>query len=632
MDRLRYQWDNQMSRGPVVMIAILGAATVALVCGMAMLVTLFHLHPPDRPPSSLPENLWTSLTRALDPGNLAQDHGWTYRIAMLLVTVGGIFIVSALISILSSGLQDKIQQLRKGRSLVVEEDHVVILGWSAKIFTILNELVAANNSRFDACIVIMAEVDKVEMEDELLLKLPKRGPTRIVCRSGNPTDPADLELVSPQRAKAIVILAPDSSHPDAETVKTILALTSHEQNRDKPYHIVVELRDSANVRLANLVGKEEVEVVTADDLVARMIVQACRQLGLSLVYAELMDFGGGEMYFHDEPRLLGRTYQECILSFRDCAVMGVHLKSGVVTVNPSQDYVLQPGDRVVVLAEDDSSIKLDSAPPAPKPNYNLEAYEVRRHPEKLLILGWNDKAPIIMRELDRYMPRGSALTLVSTYDVSQMFDEQVPMLVNLTGEYWTSPTSDRVVLEGLDISQFQHILVLAYSDHLDPQECDSQTLMTLLNLRDICNHEKLEIGLLSEMLDVRNRELAEVTRADDFIVSDRLVSMVMAQVTERKETMRIFDDLFRREGSEIFLIPAECYIEAGRTVDFYEVCHAASARGETAIGYRLRALRLKPSENYGLRLNPRKTEKITFSPGDQVIVVAVTEKMGYVVS
>lgn len=619
--KLRYHWDNLMARGPVAMLAVLWLATLAMVCLAASVITALGLHPAQQEPYSLLENVWVTLMRTLDPGNVSVDQGWPFRLAMLGVTLAGIFIISALISILSAGLSVKIDDLRKGRSLVVEKEHIVILGWSPKIFTILHELVAANQSRKDSCIVIMAERDKVQMEDELRLKLPRPGRTRIVCRAGNPTDPHDLELVSPQRARALVVLAPEGKNPDAETIKTILAL----RREGARYHIVAELRDSDNARLARLVGKNDVELVAADDLVARMTVQACRQLGLSLVYTELMDFSGGEMYFHEEPRLLGKTYRECIRSYPHSAVLGVHYAQGKVTVNAPQDYVLQKGDRLVVLAADDTEMRLGPAPPANRAVLVSQPAPRARKPEKILMLGWNDKAPIVIRELDRYMPKGSALTVVSTHDVGHLFDEQAFSLNNLTAEYWTSPTSDRAVLDGLDIIQFQHVMVLAYSDHLDQQEADSQTLMTLLHLRDICDGEKVRVGLLSEMLDIRNRELAEVTHADDFIVSDRLVSMVISQATEDKDVMRVFDDLFHVEGSELFLQPAEHYVKPGAPVTFYDVCEAASERGQTAIGYRLQKYHHDLKENHGLRLNPRKGEAIAFGEGDQIIVLAVTD-------
>lgn len=622
--KIRYHWDNLMSRGPAAMLAVLAVATCIMVAGVGTLITLSGVHPDGHEPHGLLENAWLTLMRTLDPGNVADDVGWPFRVVMLVITVAGIFIVSALISILSSGLQVRIEELRKGRSLVVEKDHVVILGWSPKIFTILNELILCNHSRRDACIVILAERDKVAMEDELRLKLPQRGRTRFVCRSGNPTDPHDLELVSPQRAKAIVIMAPEGPNPDAETIKTILALTNRRGRTSKPYHIVAELRESENLRLAKLVGKDEVEFVAADDLVARLTVQACRQLGLSLVYAELMDFAGGEMYFHVEPRLVGSSFADCILSYPHCAVVGVQFENGKVTVNPAKDYCLKAGDRVVVLAEDDSEIRTGKLPARSQAGPKADP-EVQRHPEKVLILGWNDKAPIIMRELDRYMPRGSALTLVSTYDVARQFDEQVPMLNNLTTEYWTSPTSDRDVLEGLDMTHFRHVLVLAYSEHLDQQECDAQTLMTLLHLRDICDLEQHKMGILSEMLDVRNRELAEVTQADDFVVSDRLVSLVMSQVAHNKDVMRIFDDLFHIEGSEMFLKPVEHYVPLGTPVNFYQVAEAAIHKNETAMGYRLKGDHFDHEKHYGLHINPLKSDSVRFSAGDQIIVLAETD-------
>lgn len=624
-DKFRYQWDNLMSRGPAAMIAVLLLATLTLILAAAAAMTVFQVHPADHPGHDLSENAWVALNRALDPGNVAADNGWQWRLVTLSITVAGIFVVSALISILSSGLQVKVDELRKGRSLVVERNHVVILGWSPKIFTIMSELVAANQSRRDGCIVILAEKDKVEMEDELKLKLPRRGKTRFVCRAGNPTDPHDLELVSPQRARAIIVLAPDGPNPDAETIKTILALKSRHRRDDAPYHIVAELRESSNLRLAKLVGKAEVEFVAADDLVARMTVQACREIGLSLVYTDLMDFAGGEMYFRREPRLIGRAFRDCIQSYENCAVVGVQFQDGTVTVNPDQDYRVQAGDRVVLLAEDENRLKVNTkSTSAPAPSRAAEAVILRR-PEKVLVLGWNSKAPIILRELDRYMVRGSALTLVSTYDVAREFDEQAISFENMTGEYWTAPTSDRDVLAGLEVGHFSHALVLAYSDHLAEQECDSQTLMTLLNLRDLCDQDGVHVGLLSEMLDIRNRELAQVTQADDFIVSDRLVSMVISQVTENKDTMRIFDDLFHHEGSEMFLRPAEYLVPLETTTDFYSVCAAASAKGETAVGYRIHKQHHDCAAKYGLRMNPPKSVRFSFAPGDQVVVLARTD-------
>ena len=74
---------------------------------------------------------------------------------------------------------------------------------------------------------------------------------------------------------------------------------------------------------ARLVGRTEADWVLGTDLISRITVQTCRQSGLSLVYTELLDFDGDEIYFTEQPSLAGKTYAEAQLAFADCTVIGV---------------------------------------------------------------------------------------------------------------------------------------------------------------------------------------------------------------------------------------------------------------------------------------------------------------------
>src|SRR3546814_19921710 len=80
----------------------------------------------------------------------------------------------------SSDLEEKLDELRKGRSRVLETEHTIILNWSPSIFDVISELVIANQSRRNPRIVIMANKDKVEMEDEIATKVTEIG--RASCR------------------------------------------------------------------------------------------------------------------------------------------------------------------------------------------------------------------------------------------------------------------------------------------------------------------------------------------------------------------------------------------------------------------------------------------------------------------
>ena len=56
---------------------------------------------------------------------------------MFLATLGGIFIVSALVGVLATGLDAKIVLLSKGRSRIIERNHTVLLGWSDQVFIVI---------------------------------------------------------------------------------------------------------------------------------------------------------------------------------------------------------------------------------------------------------------------------------------------------------------------------------------------------------------------------------------------------------------------------------------------------------------------------------------------------------------
>jgi hypothetical protein len=131
-----------------------------------------------------------------------------------------------------------------------------------------------------------------------------------------------------------------------------------------------------------------------------------------------------------------------------------------------------------------------------------------------------------------------------------------------------------------------------------------------------------DFSIVSEMLDQQNRALAEVTHADDFIVSEKLISLIMTQVSENKALNAVFTDLFDPDGSEVYLKPASQYVRVGTPVNFYTVVESAARRGEVAIGYRLKSAADRSNAAYGVRLNPEKTQMVTFSEADRVVVLA----------
>jgi hypothetical protein len=156
----------------------------------------------------------------------------------------------------------------------------------------------------------------------------------------------------------------------------------------------------------------------------------------------------------------------------------------------------------------------------------------------------------------------------------------------------------------------------------DIQESDAKTLITLLHIRDIIDKSGKKMNIVSEMCDHKNRKLAEATKADDFIISDDLISQMLTQLSEDVRLKKVLDDLFDANGSEIYLKKAENYIKLLMPVNFYTILESASQKNETAVGYRIGKYAQLSEHNYGIVMNPKKDEEIVFEQGDKIIVIA----------
>jgi ion channel POLLUX/CASTOR len=624
--RLRYEFDKSMSAGPIALIGWLAVVSTGLIGVAAAVIALLSIAPEGGRPLDFFEAMWASLMRTLDAGTMGADTGWGFRVVMLGVTIGGIFVVSTLIGILSSGIEGKLDQLRKGRSKVLERGHTIILNWSPSVFDILSELSVANQSRRRPRVVIMAEKDKVEMEDEIAQKAGRLGKTRVICRHGDPTDLYDLSIVNPQSSRSIIVLSPEKSDPDSHVVKTVLAICDDPQRRKSPpYRIAAEVRQSRNAEIARVVGGKELQLVLADDLIARIMVHSTRQPGLSAVYSELLDFEGSEIYTAREAALDGVSFGDAMMAYDTSTLIGLVDGTGRVFVNPPMETLFQPDFKAIVIAEDDSAIKISTGSAGVDASAIVLPQRHEKRAERTLMLGWNRRAPTIAFELSRYVAPGSLLTIAA--DTPTLKDDVEQLSVygsNLAIEYAVADTSHRGTLEGLDIPSYDHVLVLGYSDLMEPQPTDTHTLVTLLHLRRIAETAAKHINVVSEMIDVRNRELAEATRTDDFVVSNKLVSLMLAQASENENLSAIFEELLDERGPEIYMRSMAHYAELGRSVNFFTLTEACRRRGEIAIGYvRKRDSGEPDARNMGgVVVNPRKSEAVSFSEGDRLIVIA----------
>ena len=625
-ERWNYWFDTTLARGPLVLIGFVALVTIILV----LVVTAISLAVPGVRPegTGVKEVFWHVLFQVLTPNPFDVTSPLPFLLVMLILTLGSLLIVSILIGALTAGIVERLELLRRGHSKVLENDHTVILGWSHQVFTIIRELTIANETRKSgAVITILAHQDKVEMEHAIHDRIAHTKNTRVICRSGSPYDPAKLEIVSLSTARSVIILPPEEGDPDSYVIRTMLALTHSPRRRAEPYHIVTHIKDVRTLNVIRMIGaKDDLHAVLTGDMIARVTAATSRQPGLSLVYTELLNFTGDEIYFKAEPSLYGKTFGDILNAYEGSVVIGIHQADHTIKLNPSMDMRIAPGDQVIAITADEETLLLSrqTTPPVQTQLIHTSSKLGTPQPEKGLLIGWNESASTIIHELDDHVPEGSAITVVA----DEVFNDDVQQSARLKRQkilFCGGDTTDRSLLDELNVAEYDHVIVLA-DTRLDTQAADTRTLVTLMNLRDIAEKSEVPFSIVSELLDLRNRELAEVAKVNDFI-APHLISLMMSQISENGELYDVFNDLFDPDGSDIYLRPVTDYVETGQPVNFYTVVEAARRRGEVAFGYRIASSSQDAEKSWGVRINPPKSKEVTFTPGDKIIVLSEENRL-----
>ncbi|MEO1248083.1 MAG: hypothetical protein AAFX56_20590 [Pseudomonadota bacterium] len=647
--RRRYRFDTFMAKGGASIFKVLTLVFLGtfLLIGLlrGALLMMFPEIPQQHEELDFFGNLYITFLEITDPGNMAQDiySNAAYKIFAILAGIAGIVMLSALIAFITTALDQKIYELKRGRSKVIETDHTLILGWNEQRITeILRELILANESESDACVVILADRDKEEMDDVLRLRVPELVTTRLVTRSGDVSSLTNLDMVSLESASSVIILASceetDSddlkSSSDAKAIQTVLA-TMGNADDDEDFSVIVEIFNPTHRDIVRSSFPEHVVTVNTSDILAKLLVQTSRSVGLSVVYNEILSFDGCEIYFYDT-EWGGASFGEIGYRFPDGVPMGIRDGDGTITMNPPPDRLLEPTDEILIVADDDSTIELVAEPVATPAD--LEIPDTRQEPgrERELMIGWTFKSAAIVREFADYVIEGSEVHVMLKSPTDAQVEE-----IRVLDEELEDIDVQLVVKDCLDIEdlmsvrpfEYDNIIILAGTSSddgaTDASRVDSENIVAMLLLRRIFSQypaESHNTKLITEILDSQNDELVAKAGVKDVIISNRLVSMIMAQISESRDIEKVYDDIFQEDGSEIYLKPAHLYFaELPAEATFADMMGLAQKRGEICIGVKKKSLENSKDDNNGVQLIPEKNTRFELQAEDSLVVLSEDE-------
>ena len=643
--RWRYRVDSFLARGSSALFVSLVFAFVGSILLIGVMRLVFNVFAPDNE-HDFARQIWFIFLQLTDPGNMNQDNDTPtiFKSAAVVAGLTGVVIFSALIAFLTTALDQAIAHLKKGHSQVLETGHTLILGWGPRVIEILRELVEANESEDDPVTVILSETDKESMDEFLRTNFTDRRNTRVVTRSGATASVQGLHRVSAGDAKSAIVLAscdPAASldsklASDAKVIKTVLALASQTED-DAEFVIVAEVFTGRNRQVVKDIAPEIVSVIDAEEILAKIMVQTSRTSGLAVVYSELLSFEGCEMYFHNNPKWDGLRFDRLQFHFPDGVPIGIRNPDGEIMIRPALDTLMKADDEILIVAEDDSTIEYVSEPVMIPKARDVPNRRVNQRFERQLILGWSYKAPIIIQEYADYVVGGSQIDVMikdpppGLVETIEKLDQNSTVQVKLIDK--DPLNSDD--LESMEPFFYNTVIVLPQKPSLDaePERIDSETIVVLLNLRKLQKAladagRIVDTKLVTEVLESANRELVAHAGVNDFIISNRMVSMIFTQISEEPGIQQVYDNLFSEEGSEIYVKPAPLYFDTlPITCRFGDLMRVTQKRGEEiCLGYKIKALEGDGDANYGVKLIPPKDSEITLNEEDCLVVVAEDDR------
>jgi len=650
--RLRYSIDNFMSRGSSsIFLALLGLFLAGFLV-MVVVRLIANSFLPDETLNSLAEIPWRVYVAVME-GSAAEtdgDSNWLAKLTSILAVMVGLILFSSMVAFITSVFEAKLDELRRGRSLVLESDHTLILGFGDRILEVIRELIEANESESDASIVILAENDKEEMDNIIRDNISDFATTRVITRSGVVTNINNLKKVMAENAKSVIIMnsaaswRPESEKTlaDALVLKSIMSIIAVCDGDVHP-PIVCEIHSDRDRDLAENISNGDVKALNEVSVLSRMIAQlALSRNGLSIVYSDMVGFDGNEFYFYrpDDGWGGNLTFGDSINRFKSSTPMGVHNSKGEIILNPSKDMQIESDDELIIFAEDDSTIFYFEKPVFEPSTSEIPTSIVEPKSHRIALLNWTTKTAIILEKLCSYLPKGSELCVFVSSKVPEMdlsnatLAEDYPDIEISINEM---DLNDLKSLNEIKPQNFDSILILSPGG-TTIEEMDAYVISLLIRIRQILiknsgtksgRESRTWPKLITEVMDSENIDIILNSGVEDFMVSNQFVSQIMAQVSEEPMALDVYDDLFQAEGSELYIKPASYYFDFKDretiTIPYGECVQAAKLRNEVILGLQIHANQKSKEDMFGIVLIPSKEEEFTLSSKDGLIALAEDE-------
>lgn len=607
---LRYHFENKITKSSNFVLFLLMVSALTALIMVAFQYSIGVLEQ-----NNFINSWWDSLTSIISIG---EGNSLETRLVNFLFWCLNVAISGTIIAFLTTKVSGFIFNLNKGRSIIIDKDHYVIIGWNPNIFKIFKEIENANLNVIKPTILCFNSMDNVEMRAKIDLEYPDQKKLRILTRTGDCYNISELGIANLQEARSVIVLD-DMLIENYNIETTILAIRKNIPKFNVP--IIAQFADPTNIKILSNIRGNNVIGVHTNSIIASVTSQSIRNKYISMVFMDFLDYDGDEIYFYSSEQFVGLNYMQASLYMDKVTLIGIINNKGEINLNPDKAILISDGDQLVVIAADDLiNINIEK-------NYDVatslneiqinNAIKNDTNKKAILFFGWSELGQEILNKTIPFLDKDCEVSVAYRTDLVT----NLPFIEhNDTVNISLLPFDKNRQLITSDYlleNNFEIILILGYNDCLSEEVADTFTLMQNLHLKSSL-HEISIINkprIVLQLNDGSKKNLIDIEEDNEFIVSDVLSSLLMTQLADNPKLKIIFDELFSVEGAVIHIHPISEYLDitSFTQVKVTDLIISCLSCNETFIGY---------IENEELFLNPQKAAIISNLESVSVVVLS----------
>ena len=521
---IKYRIDRMLNKGLFYQLMLLVFAIIILLLTVSIFIIVAFKYPPK-------QAFWDSLMQFIDTGNISSVEGNTgIVITFLLVTFVGVCGWGSLIAMINKALQDRINNLSKGNAFIMEKNHAIILGYGEEALTIIEEFIMAKVKT----IIILSEhnVDVIRKRVSFIKGYKN---TNIIIREGTTSRIENIKLLNIGKSSSISIINND----DTESLNILLALKKiiEEDEIDKKINICVLVHEEDTIEIIKSIEDKNfvIHVIYKYEILYKLIAQSIIYTGLSNVYEDLFSNDGNIFCIENEHNFEDYSFKDAALKYLDkgMILLGITKEDRSQLLIPNYDYVIKKENRLVFLSRNDNDDSVKEYP-------NIKP-SIIKYKNNILLICEEKRYVEIIKEISEYIENHS-ITMLSYDSIKSERNKYKFILEKLKKENTTK-------------------IVLISEDNIT----DVKSINVLLIIRQIIRKENLNIAILSLLNSIQKRNLIYSDDVRDFIVSGKLIGMLMAQASLSSNILYIFCGLLSKNGKDIIMSPYADYFNESKS-------------------------------------------------------------------